>query len=401
VARIQAAGGTFVSVADGLDLSTDTGRLVLRIMLSLAEFELDRVRGNWADAKARAVARGIHPSARPPFGYQRKTKGSPLEPDPATGPLVSELFVRRAQGAGFTELARWLEARGALTMRGRPLWSLRAVKDILTNDVYLGVASAGDLRNEDAHEPLTDPVTFRRAQRPGVASVPRTTPSPIRPLLRCAGCRYAMRAERRRYAGGDAWLFTCRNHGGAKSSQRCDHPASIKDSGELQALIEQRFLDGLPALAASQRTVRPELAVLERDVAFTRGAYERWRDDVRVQERLGMDAYLDGLSARQDALNAALAALAQAQAEQERMLLPEAVADLHARWPGLDDDAKRALLAAGLVCVFVRGRSGSAAVLDRRVRLVWRGEDVDLPVRGAWRFGTSRFEFGDGADDDV
>src|SRR4051812_4383670 len=46
VGRITEAGGVFVSVQDGLDLSTDTGRLVLRIMLSMAEWELDRIRWN-------------------------------------------------------------------------------------------------------------------------------------------------------------------------------------------------------------------------------------------------------------------------------------------------------------------------------------------------------------------
>src|SRR5688500_14197352 len=51
--RITRAGGTFVAVEDGLDLSTDTGRLVLRIMLSLGEWELDRVRSNWRTAKQR------------------------------------------------------------------------------------------------------------------------------------------------------------------------------------------------------------------------------------------------------------------------------------------------------------------------------------------------------------
>src|SRR5215210_6108441 len=40
IERIDKAGGTFVSVDDGLDLTTSTGRLVLRLMLSLAEFEL-------------------------------------------------------------------------------------------------------------------------------------------------------------------------------------------------------------------------------------------------------------------------------------------------------------------------------------------------------------------------
>ena len=38
--RIQTAGGTFVAVGDGFDLATDTGQLVLRIMLSIAEWEL-------------------------------------------------------------------------------------------------------------------------------------------------------------------------------------------------------------------------------------------------------------------------------------------------------------------------------------------------------------------------
>ena len=38
VERIQAAGGTFVSVGDGIDLSTPTGRLILRLLLSVAEW---------------------------------------------------------------------------------------------------------------------------------------------------------------------------------------------------------------------------------------------------------------------------------------------------------------------------------------------------------------------------
>src|SRR3954452_23914078 len=58
--RIQAADGTFISVQDHFDLSTDHGRLVLRILLSFAEFERDRVASNWLDARRAAVARGIH-----------------------------------------------------------------------------------------------------------------------------------------------------------------------------------------------------------------------------------------------------------------------------------------------------------------------------------------------------
>ncbi len=91
IERIQAAGGTFVSVQDGLDLSTDTGRLVLRIMLSMAEWELDRVRGQWNDARARAIARGMHLAPRPPTGYDRDENGR-LHPHPVGGPAMTEIF---------------------------------------------------------------------------------------------------------------------------------------------------------------------------------------------------------------------------------------------------------------------------------------------------------------------
>ena len=38
IERIEAAGGTFVSVGDGIDFSTPTGRLILRLLLAVAEW---------------------------------------------------------------------------------------------------------------------------------------------------------------------------------------------------------------------------------------------------------------------------------------------------------------------------------------------------------------------------
>jgi DNA invertase Pin-like site-specific DNA recombinase len=35
IERIEAAGGVFVSTCDGVDLSTATGRLILRLLLSI------------------------------------------------------------------------------------------------------------------------------------------------------------------------------------------------------------------------------------------------------------------------------------------------------------------------------------------------------------------------------
>jgi DNA invertase Pin-like site-specific DNA recombinase len=38
VERVEAAGGTFVSVGDGIDLSTPRGRAIFRVLLAVAEW---------------------------------------------------------------------------------------------------------------------------------------------------------------------------------------------------------------------------------------------------------------------------------------------------------------------------------------------------------------------------
>jgi DNA invertase Pin-like site-specific DNA recombinase len=406
--RITAAGGRLVAVADGLDTSTETGRLVLRIMLSIAEHELERIRGTWADAKARAVARGIHPSATPPFGYRRegpprKPGGNPtgaLVVDPETGPIVTELFQRRADGAGFSELARWLQQLGARSQWGRSAWSIRAVKDIIRNEVYLGVAYSkargqGDtFRNEDAHPPLTDQVTFRRAQRPGVQFVPKVDPSPVRALLRCAGCRYKVRAERRTYADGRGyWVFACRAARAGDVAVRCTEPVRILDTGNVEAWIVEEVLEAWPRIVGEQEQATPELADERQAVDEARARFEQWRDDSRVQERLGMDAYLDGLAARQDEMNAAIAELARKDATLTAPRLPDIDPDvIRDQWPSFTRDEQRELLAAVVKCVFVRHGSRDLPLGDR-MEIVFHGTPLDLPARGDREFTSRPYVF--------
>ena len=119
--RIQAAGGTFVSVQDGFDLSTDTGRLVLRLMLSMEEWELDRVRSNWRIAQERAIRRGVHVGCSPPVGYRRGGDGR-LEIDPSTAPFIREAFQMRANRTSIRLISAHLEANGIRTGRGFSNW---------------------------------------------------------------------------------------------------------------------------------------------------------------------------------------------------------------------------------------------------------------------------------------
>ena len=406
IRRIRDMNAVFVSVYDNLDTSTATGRMVLRIMLSIAENRLEEISEQWRTAKARAVARGIHPTAIAPFGYRhaiRKANGGntgPLIPDPETAPLVRELFQRRAVGAGPSELSDWLYAEGAKTAFGRDRFSHRAIKDILRNDVYVGVASAGpDIRNETAHEPLVDRETFDAVQWRGVQFRPRSdAPSPIRPLLRCAGCRYAMRAERRPQKRGDVWYFTCRCRTG-KTAWSCEDPAAVKDDGSLEQWIVEQFLAAIPRLRVTARAASPEVDELERAAAAATDTFNQWRDDDRIQQRLGMDTYLQGLEARRRNVTAAVAAFERERAGVGGLTLPEGLEDIAGQWPDLTATQKRDLLRSAIRCVFARG-SRRTAPLDGRLHIVWQGEEVALPDRGRNSWQPQPFVFPDDGDVD-
>jgi hypothetical protein len=75
VERVRAAGGTFYSVHDGLDTSTEAGRLVMKILLSVAEFQMEGVRSGWDVARERAIRRGVHINPWTPWDTARRALG--------------------------------------------------------------------------------------------------------------------------------------------------------------------------------------------------------------------------------------------------------------------------------------------------------------------------------------
>ena len=393
--RLRSVGGVLISAGDGLDSTTPAGRQTMGILLSIAEGQVDAIRDTWHESKARAVRRGVHPSAVPPFGYRRDRDArgkltGPLVVGPVTGPIVTDIFERAAGGEGWTSIARWLNVRGIKTQHGRD-WTPRAVKMMLRNEVYLGVAFARSrkdealtVRNPDAHPPLTTPDVWQRAQRPGIKHAARgARPNPLAGILRCAGCRYTLRPgpTRTRKDGTIVHDFMCQT--GIVGAAGCPAPARAVDDGSLLAHIERAFFDALPQLAAIARRSTPELAAIEREVERDRRAFAEWRDDPRVQEQLGMDAYLAGLQARQEKLTVTLDRLAEAQAAARTVILPASVDAIRDRWSTFTSLEKRHLLASAIEAVFVRRAASRGEPATRRLHIVWRGEPVDLPVRGS------------------
>jgi site-specific DNA recombinase len=370
IARLDACGAQFVSVAEGIDPTTPAGKMMQRLMLILAEFELDRIRESWRTAQDRAVTRGVHISSAVPTGYVRGDDGV-LVPHEVFGPAVADAFRLRASGGGWGEVCRLLEERGVVGPYGNTRWQRRVVKRLLQNRVYLGEARSGEFVNAHAHQPLIDRMTFERVQEAPQA-VTRGEGALLSGLLRCAGCRYAMKADWMKDRSGERLrLYRCR---GDHGESRCEDRAAVLGS-VIEPRVEQWFLreTGQIELAGSDTDARHEEA--ERALGEAEAELAAYRDAELISV-IGREAYVDGLKQRAAAVEEARAALASVPVSA----LPSS-AVLASMWPELTIPERRRLLTAGIGVVFIR--SGRNLPLHERVAILGP-DDIpdDLPRRG-------------------
>jgi DNA invertase Pin-like site-specific DNA recombinase len=363
IKRIKEAGASFAAIENGLDISTDGGRIALALMLQMAEIELEHMTEQSKLAQTRAVRRGVH--FKPPLGYVKKGKGEGIEPG-SLAEGIRTLFRMRANGAGWAEIADYLNAHHPRDNGSQ--WVPSHLPKLIRLRTYLGEAHHGENVKTGAHAPLVTPEEFEAAQQPRVPGSGNKIEMLLRGIIRCAGCRYLMKAD---YGGRQTPVYRCAGrHGGG----RCPAPAIVSRhivDGYVEAEFLRRYGDielaGHEATdAIEQATTR--VAALERDLDAA--------SDPRRLRALGHDRHLhlvEGIAAE---LEQAKAELQEARRSAFGVDVPE-----QAIWDTLSISEKRRVLAEGIDTVFLR-RTGLASISDRAL-ILWRGEAPDnLPGRG-------------------
>jgi DNA invertase Pin-like site-specific DNA recombinase len=369
IERLGRAGATFVSVADGLDISTPTGKLVIRIMLSMAEWELDRIRENWAVARARAIGRGVHPTAAP-FGYRRRGDGRLVPEEPAAA-LVAEVFRRRAEGETLGTLLDLLNASGLRTRRGGAFVET-SLRGILANRTYLGEVRWAGHSNPEAHVPLVDRATWQLAQSPLRFQSNRRT-SLLGGILRCGSCRMKMSVESGVFRHGThGSVYRCP---GRTSAGPCPAPARVGGE-EIEGLVEELVLSLARHRRADVAPARTRAA--EKAMARAEHALERYRDDSGAVTALTPERFADGLRRRQRDVETV--ALELAAAAREVPPEDEAAGNLEAVWTALAVKERRSAIEERIDCIFVMAGEGP---VRGRAWVLRRGRGpADVPRRG-------------------
>lgn len=372
---INQLGGAVI-VADGeFDTSTATGELVLNMMLSLAQFELRRIRETWAASKRHAVENGIHVSRHAPPGYARGADRR-LQLDPGRAEPVREAFAMAAAGEPYARVADHLTGHGISTPSNR-------VKRLLQNRAYLGEArnGHGDV-NASAHPALVDEITWNLAQRPqaDAPTLTRTANNLLSGLVRCASCSFAMRPQQAR--GTTVAAYRCTT---VTAHGRCPGPSTISASRVERYAVDQFLAAAGTAMFASVETGDDDQAAGLAIMAAER-SYRSALTDLGLREQIG------------DADHAQLVAKLHAQWQEALAAAPAPsprrpaadIVDIHGLVARLERDGNvqdlRELLASAIQAVFVRpaaSRQKNLPVSDR-VKVVFHDEErLDLPRRGA------------------
>ena len=380
IRRLNEAGARFVSVEDGFDGSNAMGRFAIGILTMIAELELERIKESWATAITRAVERGIHVSSRPPTGYRRE-KDKPLIVDEPAASAIREVFRRRALGASWAELASYLEEQGIPTPRGNTRWSKTGVSGLIKNPAYLGQARSGSVVNDDAHEPLVTRAEFDAAQStkkslltPRDGSLAEQTM--LGGLARCAGCGHTLKitGNTERKSGKRYPVYYCT---GRYASGHCSARAAVRSS-LLDSYVEEQVLHALQAeggLLAHAVERSEALEDAARAVADADHELDLFVTNPKLLTLIGEAKFLDGVDARQRALDEARATLADLQT-QVSLGAELADGDLLRAWPTLTTQEKRRLLHGLLDRVVVtraRGRGKNANPVSERAQIVLRG----------------------------
>lgn len=355
----------------GVDPTTETGELLLTVLLALGRMQWRQYQRRWSTARSEAIERGVW-IGPDPFGYRKTvidwTKDGepihgPLEPDD-NAPIVREAY-RVAAGEGLYAAMRYL-SEAAPGKR----WRTDEARRLLSSRVYLGETFHGECRNVSAHEPLT---TFDRFA--AVQALPEMTSRPKRSngdyalsgIPTCGKCGSYLVGAMQTVRGRKYRRYRCSN------VAVCRGGSSIR-AEKLEGYVRDRVGVVLGARAVTvSHDPATGLEEARREVELAKFDLERWSRDHRARDVMGDDAWYAGLETCTKALEWVEAKEVALASQSMRMELLPAIDEL-----GDPEQLVRAIRAVVKAIVVKPGRGK----VTERVDIEWTEVDATTSSYG-------------------
>lgn len=142
---LEGYGVGFTAQSEGIDTrKPGIGKITISLLGSIAEWERDRIGQRVSDFRQHLASKGQWSSGRTPFGYRFNKKQKALEIQESEAVAVRFAFAAyTGQPIGILRLAEAMNAERLVTprsfgLRQHSIWTLSAVRHILTHPAYKG-----------------------------------------------------------------------------------------------------------------------------------------------------------------------------------------------------------------------------------------------------------------------
>lgn len=153
---------SFSSVTQQINSATSTGRLMLNMLLSFAQFEREVTGERIRDKIAASKRKGLWMGGPVPLGY--RVENRQLLIDPVEAETVKWIYDAYACTGSTTLMVRQMKEQGRLTKTGRHFCKQSLYK-VLHNRVYLGLLPHKGQFFAGAHQPLIDQAQWDSVQK--------------------------------------------------------------------------------------------------------------------------------------------------------------------------------------------------------------------------------------------
>ena len=267
-------GVDLVSVHEGLDLTTPSGRFVASILAAFAQMEAETIAERTRAGMLGAAMQGRFVGGAPPYGYRSvpspSGKGRSLEVEPAEAEAIREAVRQVLDGRNLQQVSGWM-TENAPPPRRADGFTRTSLWHVLCGEAVLGRVTINGkvLRGEDGY-PLTPFPPILTAQesaavRKALAVTPLGKQRPVAGrrllsgLLMCSGCgRYLTVAKRKgKVDVYRCWLST--------TGGNCQHPVTCS-APAVEKYVEDEFLAEVGSLPVSETIVDvegPDLSEVE------------------------------------------------------------------------------------------------------------------------------------------
>lgn len=363
--------GVQVATVEGdLDLSSPSGRLVGRLLASVARAEVETKGARHRLALEQSARAGKPRSSRRPYGYQRDLVHI-HEPEAV---VLREMARRLIAGHSYTEIAYWLNLEGHLTSEGAT-WVGFGVRNVLRKPRYAGIRTyKGVAVAEGQWEPIFDSETWERLQLAIKLRTRAPKPGQVMPrkflltgLLYCGNCGSQLTGSTRhdKPGGPKHRVYQCRSNGDRYRGSGCGGVRRNADA-----------LDHFITECVFYRLDTPELSkLLSQDKADDGALSSMLADRAAQQQRVDalVDDYATGLLSKEQLVRA------KSSAEAELRRIEEEIDRFQKERYSVDLPAGQTIRQAWELSESAEWRRSLLALVIKRIEVNKRPEGEKVP----------------------